>query len=78
MKRSIVIQVIASLFLCVTAANAQDCNSSELSHYGFEHLNKAIAYVKMMPGTEKQAIAEFEAILQIDSLWCPDVYLKLT
>jgi len=77
MKRSIVIQVIASLFLCVTAANAQDCNSSELSHYGFEHLNKAIAYVKMMPGTEKQAIAEYEAILQTDSLWCPNVYLDL-
>ena len=70
--------VIVSLFLCIPAANAQDCNSSELSPQGLEHLHKAIAYIGMMPGTEKQAIAEYEAILQTDSLWCPkEIYSKL-
>lgn len=78
MYRTLKTLVIVSLFIGITTANAQDCNLSELSPQGFEHLNKATAYIQMMPGTEKQALAEYEAILQTDSLWCPkEVYSKL-
>lgn len=71
--------VIATLFLCVHNIDAQDCKKSELSPQGLEHLNRAEAYLELFSqGTEKQIVAEFEAILQTDSLWCPEqVYSKL-
>lgn len=70
--------LISMLFICIHVVNAQDCKLSELSPEGLEHLNKAKAYLDLFSqGTEKLAMAEYEAILQTDSLWCPDVYLQL-
>lgn len=78
MIRQIKTLVVSIIILCVHTVYAQNCKTSELSPKGLEHLNKAKAYLELInQGTHEQVIAEYEAIIQTDSIWCPDVYLQL-
>lgn len=70
---------ILAVFFCFygITMNAQSCDEEDLSTEGLYHYKKALEYSKKIEaGTIEKALAEWERLIQTDSLWCDEVYRR--